>query len=182
MTAANPATRILLDWWHAKRGARAMPARADLDPLELKPILPQLLLVDVAAAPEPQRYVFTCRLAGTEVDSRFGVNLTGTTLDQAPFGEARAAIRQEYETAVTEQRPVFCSHSVVVSGNRYVEYDRLVVPLSGKDNAVTALAVAIDFNCAHLLESGRPPVCTSPGHCDRIDFCLMRPAAPTERV
>ncbi|WP_395021616.1 PAS domain-containing protein [Dongia sp.] len=178
MTAANPATRILLDWWHAKRGPRAMPARADLDPLELKAILPQLLLIDVAVAAEPRRFVFTCRLAGTEIDSRFGVNLTGVTLDQAPFGEARAAIRQEYEAAVNEQLPVLCSHSVVVDGGRSVEYERLVAPLSGKDNAVTALAVAIDFNCVHRLESGRPSACSNLGPCDRIDLCLMRPAAP----
>jgi hypothetical protein len=174
MTGGKSATQSLLDWWQAKRGARAMPARAELDPGELKAILPNLLLIDVSAAPAGAGHSFTCRLAGTEIDSRFGVPLTGRSLDQAPFGDARAAIRQEYETAVAQRRPIFCSHSVVVGG-RYVEYDRLAVPLSGKaEDEVTALAAAIDFRCAHPMEHARPPVCLNRDRCDRIDLCLAK--------
>jgi hypothetical protein len=169
-----PATQVLLDWWLAKRGGRPMPARADLDPIDLKAILPNLLLIDVQPAPKGRGHTFTCRLAGTEIDSRFGVNLKGMTLETSPFGEARAQIQQQYETAVKEVRPVCCGHNVVI-GDRYVEYDRLVVPLSNGDpGQVTALAAAIDFNCAHLLGDGRPAVCQPACRCDRIDLCLMR--------
>jgi hypothetical protein len=168
------AIQVLHDWWLAKRGNRTMPSRAELDPTELKSILPHLLLIDVRPRADGQGHVFTCRLAGTEIDNRFGVNLTGLTLEQAPFGEARALIQQQYETAIREARPVCCGHNVVV-GDRYVEYDRLVVPLSGTESGpVTALAVAIDFRCAYLVEHGRPPICERPCQCDQIDLCLIR--------
>ena len=62
-----------------------------------------------------------------------------------------------------------------VGGDRYVEYDRLVVPLSGESpGAVTALAAAVDFRCAYEITDGRPPLCNASGFCDRIDLCLAR--------
>lgn len=174
MESYMTATRVLFDWWHSKRGERAMPGRAELDPIELKAILPTLLLIDVAPAASGSGHTFSCRLAGTEIDDRFGLRLTGLSLEQMPLGEARAVIQQQYETAVAEIRPVFCTHSLMM-GDRYVEYDRMVVPLGGAAGQVTALAAALDFKCAYLLANGQPPNCTHPDHCDRIDRCLGRP-------
>src|SRR5712692_9207315 len=39
---ADPDFRLLLEWWHGKRGERAMPARTDLDPSELRHFLHRL--------------------------------------------------------------------------------------------------------------------------------------------
>ena len=177
MASDRTATQALLDWWHGKRGERAMPSRAELDPIELKAILPNLLLIDVAPAPNGSGHVFSCRLAGTDLDERFGLRLTGLSLDQMPLCEARSVIQQQYETAVAEIRPVFCTHSLMM-GDRYVEYDRTVVPLSGSAGEVKALAAAVDFKCAYLLANGQPPDCTHPDHCDRIGRCLSRPPLP----
>jgi hypothetical protein len=47
MTGGKSATQFLLEWRQSTRGARAMPARAEVDPLALKAILPNLL-IDVA--------------------------------------------------------------------------------------------------------------------------------------
>ena len=175
MTKSNPATQVLHDWWQSKRGSRAMPARTELDPIELKAILPDFVLIDVQSNIGGEGHTFTYRLAGTEIDSRFGFRLTGRTLEQIPFGEAGAVIREQYEAAIREQRPIFCRHAVVVGGERYVEYERLVVPLRGDDHGkVTALAAAVDFHCAYLIERGRPSSCHCDGFCARIDLCLPR--------
>jgi hypothetical protein len=175
MTKSSPATQILHDWWQSKRGDRPMPTRAELDPVELKAILADLVLIDVRPAPDGEGHAFTYRLAGTEVDNRFGIRLTGLTVDEIPFGDAGATIRQQYEAAIREKRPIFCRHHVVVGGERYVEYERLVVPLSGAVPAeVTALAAAVDFHCAYRIEQGRPACHCAKGHCERIDLCLAR--------
>ena len=121
MTKSKPATQVLYDWWQNKRGIRAMPTRAELDPADLKPILADFALIDVRPA-DGEGLAFTYRLAGTEIDDRFGMRVTGLTLEQVPFGDAGPSIRQQYETAVREKRPVFCSHKLVVWGERYVEY------------------------------------------------------------
>ena len=171
----------LLEWWDKTRAARPMPTRAELDPSELKAILPHLLLVDVIEAPgeaggggaRSYRY----RLSGTEVDSRFGLKLTGLTLEELPIGpEARDAIRQQYETAIAERRPIFCRHNMAVNDERYVEYDRVVMPLADATGEnMVSLVAAVDFHCAFLFEGGRPLTCTRQPHCDRIDLCLQKP-------
>jgi len=168
------ASRLLYDWWQRKRGDRPMPGRGELDPGELKSILPTMLIIGVERAASSPALTFVCRLAGTEIDSRLGLKLTGLTLDAAPIGEERDTIRRQYETAVREKRPIFCSHNIVVNDDRYVEYDRMVVPLADERGEVTTLVAAVDFHCAYPIERGRPPDCTRPGYCDRVDRCLAR--------
>jgi hypothetical protein len=173
MTQSASPTRILFEWWEAKRGDRAMPTRAELDPAELKSILPTLILVDVRPSPSGKGHVFTYRLTGTEIDSRFGVALKGLSVEQAPFGATGPSIQSQYESVVQEGRPICCSHTLMI-GERHVEYDRLAVPLSdGKGNTI-ALAVAVDFNCVFRIAQGRPPGCSFPEHCDRIELCLAQ--------
>src|SRR5260370_17327555 len=52
----------IYQYWDGKRRGRLMPSRADIDPIELKPYLPQLVLLDVEGEPPRFRY----RLVGTE--------------------------------------------------------------------------------------------------------------------
>jgi hypothetical protein len=63
---------------------------------------------------------------------------------------------------------------MVVNHDRYVEYDRLVVPLADAQGEVTTLLAAIDFHCAYPVERGRPADCPHPVYCERIDLCLAR--------
>jgi len=45
----------LYRYWDRKRGARRMPRRADIDPQDLVPFLPALMIVDVVD--DDRRYV-----------------------------------------------------------------------------------------------------------------------------
>src|SRR3546814_21056572 len=63
----------LYDYWDGKRRGRAFPARADIDPLELGQMLPNLFLVDVLEDAPHFRY----RLSGGHVDELPGQRLTG---------------------------------------------------------------------------------------------------------
>src|SRR5258708_6705187 len=75
--ALNPGgPKLLHDYWTEKRGLRRMPARGDVDPLELKAVLPHILLIDVARTPLDFRF----RLAGTRTYHIFGVDLTGRSV------------------------------------------------------------------------------------------------------
>src|SRR3546814_944585 len=69
----------LYDYWCAKRGDRAMPGRDDIDPAEIKALLPYVLLTDVHHQP-PRVFI---RLVGTAVAEAAGRNLTGQWLHEA---------------------------------------------------------------------------------------------------
>ena len=157
--------RRLLAWWEQARGDRAMPSRTDFDPARLRDLLPDLILVGVAPGRAPGEHVFQYRLTGTEIDAALGINLTGTTLDAAPFGCETETIRQQYETVVTESRPLICAHKLTVASRRYVEYQRLAVPLAAPDGSVAALLCLVDFKCAFTAERGRPADCPGPARC-----------------
>jgi hypothetical protein len=63
-TIHNESLRRLYDYWNGKRAGREFPSRADLDPLELRWIVGNLLLLDVQR--DPPRFRFrvmapTCR-------------------------------------------------------------------------------------------------------------------------
>ena len=61
------------DYWDQRRGDRAMPARGDIGPTEMRPYLGMVMLVDVV--PDKRRFVY--RLVGTkEVEGR-GKDPTG---------------------------------------------------------------------------------------------------------
>lgn len=63
-------------YWDRKRGARAMPVRSDIDPLELRGHLGSLVLVDVL----PGMTDFRMRLIGTTITAAYGRDSTGKLL------------------------------------------------------------------------------------------------------
>src|ERR1044071_4112407 len=78
----HPDTIAMYDYWHSKRGARSMPSRADIDPVDMpRRLLPFINLVDVVA--DERRYVY--RLVGTgDVEIR-GCDPTGKSVLEGFF-------------------------------------------------------------------------------------------------
>ena len=69
--------RSMLQWWLAKSGGD-IPDRDDLDPADLKPLLPNILISDVEHDPFRIRY----RLVGTRAREATGFNIVGRYLDE----------------------------------------------------------------------------------------------------
>ena len=86
---ADTEHRELLDWWFAARGGRAMPSRADFDPVEHPRFLPRIFLVEIASTPPH----FVNRLCGTEIDEQQGYSMTGK-----PFEETFAGALLDFTT------------------------------------------------------------------------------------
>lgn len=73
--------RRAYEYWNTKRGDRSMPSRADIDPSEIRDLLPGIILVDVAHDPTRLTY----RLVGTdEVEAR-GSDPTGGDVREHVF-------------------------------------------------------------------------------------------------
>lgn len=77
-----PEQRQLFDYWRAKCGERRMASRADINPREIKRLLPYITLIDVHGAGERLRV----RLAGTQLREFFGREITGAYLDDLNLG------------------------------------------------------------------------------------------------
>lgn len=98
-------------YWRSKCRGGHLPPRGDIDPAEIKALLPYLLIAEIERAPFRVRY----RLDGSETA---GINGSITNhyldeLDQQP-AEIRAALSDVYHLSVTERRPVYCRHYVLL--------------------------------------------------------------------
>ena len=80
LTNREALTRVrqLRDYWESKQCGRIAPARADIDPSEIKSLLPYLIITDLFSDPLRVRI----RLAGTTVCEAFGFNVAGRWLDE----------------------------------------------------------------------------------------------------
>lgn len=131
----HPLLQQLQAYWDRCRGDRPMPARADLDPADIKPVLPYLILIDVE--PEPLR--FRVRLAGTfAYEAREGLRvreMTGRYLDELDYhlGAPEAVVGLARSVAV-ERRPVARITPYPLSGGQSGVHHLLVLPL-GRDPA-----------------------------------------------
>ena len=127
--------RALYDYWQRKRDDRPLPARADIDPIELKYLLGNLFLVDVAYGPLRFRY----RLAGTNIVQLLGRELTGRTVDDLeglPMGPQ--IVKQHFSEVVLSREPSYKLLELTI-GRTPIVYRRLLLPLSPDGGAVNML-------------------------------------------
>ena len=124
---ADERLRALFGYWREKRGDRAMPARADLDPLEIPTLLPIVGLIDVLDGGARFRY----RLVGTEMVDMDGHDPTGRFLDQVlpDSGYADYLIGLFREVA-RERRPLYGESDFRGQGRIERRVRRLFMPLS----------------------------------------------------
>ena len=103
IAALAPRIRRLRDYWESRQRGRAVPARADIDPAEIKPLLPYLLIADLSANPLRVRI----RLAGTEVCEAFGFNIAGRRLEELDLSGGAPFWLAQYERMMRTRAPVF---------------------------------------------------------------------------
>jgi hypothetical protein len=136
----DPSLRRLYDYWNEKRGERAMPSRADLDPADMRFMLGSIMLADVLR--DPLR--FRVRLHGTELARRSGYELSGKMLDELPQPQFRALTHRSWAKSVETRVPFHAIRDRVLDG-RAARYEVLILPLSRDGDAVDMLLVGIRY-------------------------------------
>jgi hypothetical protein len=136
----HPTLAPLLRYWQEKRGARALPARRDIDPLEMGPaLLPHLLLGDLLDRGTRVRF----RLVGTVVVKRLGFDPTGKYLaeEQGDWFDLMAALTR---LVYVERAPVYAESLFTWRSNRRLETQHLLLPLTqdGPDPAIVLAGIA----------------------------------------
>lgn len=129
-------------YWRAKARGRRLPARADIDPAEIKPLLPDIVLLNVEWEP------FRCsvRLRGTRAD-QFRPKGNSKYLDEATtFAPGRKEdYLAEMQFIATEQRPAFARDWMVAKNGAVRDIWAGIWPLSSDGTRVNMLVVIEDF-------------------------------------
>jgi len=157
---AEPELRDLYDYWVKKRGRRSYPARADIEPEEIKRLLPFVLLLDVLDGGQHFRF----RLVGTDAAS--GVDPTGKLLHEAaPEGVYRNHISALFARGAAGPGALYSRASYAYGdapGPRSIS--RIFLPLSADGNTVDMLMIGQkatrDLRSARSAWQANPPVIT----------------------
>ncbi len=136
--------RALKRYWDDKRGSREMPARADLDPMDIPEILPYLLLVDTAETLEEFRY----RLIGTEACTGFDRDHTGARFAVLPRTACFDEVYGGYWRSFQERTPQYFHGPLAPIGGDRIQFSRLTLPLSHDGQHVDMILGGIVYSGA----------------------------------
>ncbi len=126
-------------YWQVKRGAREMPARADIDPLEMGFALGALVLFDVEGEGQ-YRY----RVYGSDFVDRLRRELTGLSLDGHPEKSQIPLMRRSLDEAVATRRPIARRGAKLVQGE-VRRYAGLFLPLSADQCTVDQILMMVEL-------------------------------------
>lgn len=138
----DPDLVSFLALWHRKRGARAMPARADFDPSDFTRLLPTIALFDV----EPGGG-FRTRLVGQEIVDFLGRNPRGEPPSASFTPEGGAMFEHILARVVATKGPVFRAGSAYWSTRRsYRTFEACFMPLSADGETVIMILGCVKFD------------------------------------
>ncbi len=100
----EPKLASLWDYWSARKQDRPYPDRADFDPVDMRPWLGHLMLVERVEG----RWVY--RLYGTYFVETFRREMTGKGIDELPPEQA-AVLQVEYDGVRDSGAPVMRTYS-----------------------------------------------------------------------
>jgi len=133
--SANHQLVALENLWKRKRGQRFMPSRADIVVSELKPWLGNLALIDLNEMGDG-----TFRLCGTNLTSRFGIDVTGCRV--AALSDDLVATILSFIARVRETKAPVCNVYARTMHGIQVTFDDLALPLSNDGTVIATLLFA----------------------------------------
>jgi len=144
LAGAPPDLLEMYAYWQHKRGPRQMPTRADIEPVEIKRLLPGMLLVDVRPSPDgPHDFVY--RLVGTrEVEMR-GYDPTGKSVAEAYYGKSAELVTACYRRVADTGQPFLDEDCFHLHGQEWSPSASIYLPLSNDRTKVNMVLVYSSF-------------------------------------
>ena len=131
----NPRFQDLVSYWQSKRGARALPLRQEIDPLELRLHLGSLVIIECLPGLADFRY----RLIGTNVVAAYGRDSTGKTVRELyAVGDAEYCdfLVATYREVATRRVTARITANLRPVNKNFRQADSLLLPLDGGDGSV----------------------------------------------
>jgi PAS domain len=115
--------KLNIYWLEKAKGK--VPSRSDIDPVDVRELLPNLMMVDMLGDPVRFRY----RLVGTRVVQYTGFDFTGRCIDEMVF-QGRDFMEQCYRRMLAEKRPIFGHYAWLVRSRHFGQCEFGLFPLS----------------------------------------------------
>lgn len=127
--------------WRALSKNGELPDRKQLDPLDLKSILPHVFIIGVSYEPRPR---FTYRLVGTQIVETLGRDSTGMSLEE--IHATTPEVIQSLVSAIDSRRPLRTFGSVSWIDKEYLDFETGVFPFLTDGDRIGQLAGATVYH------------------------------------
>lgn len=134
----NPILRQVFAYWQEKVAARgALPARADIDPVDLGTALPAIGLIEVTGDPATGAGRLRYRVMGSLQVEITGRDATGEMIDLGSVEDDPAA------AAIATGGPIHAERTFSPANGVALAFETLVCPLASDGRAVDMLLTAV---------------------------------------
>jgi hypothetical protein len=128
----------LFRYWDRKRADRAMPARRDIDPIEMGPkLLPHLMLCELSDHAARIRF----RLVGTFLVKRLGYDPTGHWLSEMPKSDYLDFLAKALRQTYVEAAPLYASSSFRWGAKSRLDAHHVLLPLTAGNGDEPTIAL-----------------------------------------
>jgi len=142
-TEVDPAFARLHAYWLDKCKNGLLPARTDIDPLEIpRDLLPGIALLEVEAQPDGT-YRYRIRLFGSALAAMTGADETGRYYDEAVSPAGYAVLRSLLDQVVSEARPMFFAAPSAAPGRGFLHFGRFGLPLAADGRRVDMILALV---------------------------------------
>lgn len=135
----------LFSYWLKQRGERRVPARADIDPVDIPQLLPHIALTEIIEDPCSNAIRVRYRLAGTQIEERFGCSMTNCYFDELKQGLYFDYIMGLYRRLMADMAPIYSENVFGTEGEHVLRAKRLMLPLSDDQKAVNMVLAAVVY-------------------------------------
>lgn len=116
----------LFDYWTAKRGERAAPSRSDIEPADIRGLLPYVFICDLT-----DHGHLNFRLAGTGLCAIHGRELKGTSFGSLWLADGVRNAGRTGASVANGATPAVLSLDCLSSGARVAKAEMLLLPITG---------------------------------------------------
>jgi hypothetical protein len=136
----HPHLKTLHHYWQSKCGSRLMPSRADINPADIKSLLPDVI---IWSAVDP----YIIRLVGDHIVRFVGVNNTGLPATEEMPPDAGRVMKAVLANVVSAKSPRFRIGKAFWKPEKsYRNFESCFLPLSPDDDNVDMILGAIKFD------------------------------------
>ncbi|MGO1120337.1 PAS domain-containing protein [Rhodovibrionaceae bacterium A322] len=141
----------LTAYWLKKRAERRMPSRADIDPADIRFLLPYVFLVDVKDDHPHLRW----RLMGTHINEYLGYDATGRWFDELYENQTHEKFMRSFLECLSEKKPERFHGKIRFPSQDYLGYEAVYLPLSSNSTRVEMLLGGMVFTPSYWIEGSR---------------------------
>jgi hypothetical protein len=136
------AAKALLTYWQSKAPVEGVPRRQDIEPAEIVPLLPNLMIIEPVAEGSDWKY----RLVGTAVAQRYGFDWTGQRLTELLDAATAPSVIQFYNDLAAARTAAFVTGRAQAEGREHIVYECAALPILGSDGASVWVLLGVFFH------------------------------------